>query len=169
MSIKAESLKLAIKLEKKGQKYYQENAEKVDNPLSKKTLKSLANQELDHIETIKDIAAGKEITDHEFEPIDIEAKVREEFEKLSNQEPEGWEEDDVSIYEHALEIERELYDLYEELAEKTKDEKEEEFFKEMMEEEIKHAESLENVLYYFTNNEDWLATEESKVWNWMCT
>ncbi|MBM7623623.1 ferritin-like domain-containing protein [Sporohalobacter salinus] len=166
MGIKNESLELAISLEEKGHAYYEKHAENAVNPLVKKVLKSLGAQELDHVEKIKQIAEGKEI-EEDYEPSDIESEVKEVFEEFSDKEREGWKEENVDVYEHAMELEKDIYQVYERLAEETDDPKEKEFFEALMEEEDKHYESLQNVYYYFTRPGDWFAQEESKVWNWM--
>ena len=44
-----------------------------------------------------------------------------------------------------------------------------EFFSRLLEQEIKHLESLQNVHYYLTGTGDWLGGEESRIWNWMNT
>ncbi|MFO7820206.1 MAG: ferritin family protein [Halanaerobacter sp.] len=166
MSISQESLDLAIDLEQKGHDYYAENAARTDNPMAQSVLESLSQQELDHIETIKQIAAGKGIENVEVTPSNVEENVREVFESFSDKEKEEWSAVDEEVYRHALKLEEDIYDLYADLAEKT-DGKEEEFFTALMEEENKHYESIQNALYYLTNNSKWLDEEESKVWNWM--
>ena len=166
MSISQESLDLAIELEQKGHDYYEENAAKTDNPMAKSVLESLSQQELDHIETIKQIAAGKGVENVEVTPSNVEENVREVFDSFSDKEKEEWAAVDEEVYRHALELEEDIYDLYADLAEQTNG-KEEEFFTALMEEENKHYESIQNAIYYLTNNSKWLDEEESKVWNWM--
>ena len=166
MSISQESLDLAIELEQKGHDYYEENAAKADNPMAKSVLESLSQQELDHIETIKQIAAGKGVENVEVTPSNVEDNVREVFESFSDKEKEEWEDVDEEVYRHALKLEEDIYDLYADLAEQTEG-KEEEFFTALMAEENKHYESIQNALYYLTNNSKWLDEEESQVWNWM--
>ncbi|MGM0502083.1 MAG: ferritin-like domain-containing protein [Bacillota bacterium] len=166
MSISKESFDLAIELEEKGHDYYEENAKKTNNPMAKSILESLANQELDHIETIKQIASGKEVENIEVHTANIEEEAKEAFESFTAKEREDWEEFDEEIYKHALEFEEDIYDLYADLAEKSEGQ-EKEFFEALMEEENSHYESIQNALYYLTNNSKWLDEEESKVWNWM--
>ncbi|MCK8825432.1 ferritin family protein [Fuchsiella alkaliacetigena] len=168
MSKKA--VELAIELEKKGHEYYKEHAATADNPLAKKVLSSLAQQELDHLSYIEDYAAGKSISVADYEAAnDIEAQVKEVFDEFSAKEREAWKTANVEVYEHAMELERDIYQAYQKLAAEAEDEAAQEFFEIMMEEESKHLESLENVHYFLTETGDWLASEESQVWNWMNT
>ena len=166
MSISQESLDLAIELEQKGHDYYEKNAAKTNNPMAKSILESLADQELDHIETVKQIAAGKGVENIEVKSANVEENAREVFESFTEKEKEDWEEVDAEVYRHALDFEEDIYDLYDDLAQKTEG-KEKEFFEALMEEENKHYESIQNALYYLTENSKWLDEEESKVWNWM--
>ena len=46
--------KLAIELEEKGHDFYSSTARKVNNPLAKSTLESLADRELVHLEKVKE-------------------------------------------------------------------------------------------------------------------
>ena len=167
MSINSESLDLALKLEEKGHDYYTTHYKKTKNPLAKSVLKSLAEQELDHIETFKQIAEGKDISSDAVQGTDIESTAKKVFEDFSDKEKEDWAEEDTEVYEHAMELENDIYEHYKKLAEETDDPEEEEFFKALMKEEMNHYESLQNVLYYLTDNVNWLAEEEGKVWNWM--
>ena len=166
MSISQESLDLAIELEQKGHDYYETNAAETNNPMAKSILESLAEQELDHIETIKEIASGKGVENIDVHTANVEEEAKKAFESFTAKEREDWEEFDEEVYKHALDLEQDIYDLYANLAEKTKG-KEKEFFEALMEEENNHYESIQNALYYLTNNSKWLDEEESKVWNWM--
>ncbi|GAB6137737.1 ferritin family protein [Halanaerobaculum tunisiense] len=168
MSIDSEALNLAIELEEKGHNYYTKHYKETQNPLSRQVLKSLADQELDHIKTFKQIAEGKNISTAQQNPADdIEQDVKDVFADFSDQEKEDWAEVDTEVYEHAMELENKIYKHYEKLAQQTDDPQEKEFLEAVMEEEMKHYESLQNVLYYLTDNVNWLAEEEGKVWNWM--
>ena len=167
MTIKRESLELAIDLEKEGHDYYLEQAKDPENPMVEKVLKSLASQELDHIEVIKDISEGKPVSAGDLPKTDMEGQVKKVFDQFSDQEKKNWKAERTSVYEHALELEEKLYNLYKELAEETEDKEEKEFFKAIMGEENKHYESIQNVLYYITDHDRWMADKEGEVWGWM--
>lgn len=169
MSLQKDSLEFALKLEKKGHAYYKKHAKNVENPLAKKVLKSLSSQELGHVEKIKKIAEGENIVNDKDESFDIETEVKKIFENFSEKEREGWKEENIEIYEHAMELEKDIYRAYENLADKADTSQEKEFFLALMQEEDKHYESLQNVYNYFTSPGDWFAQEESKVWSWMNT
>ena len=167
MAIASESLELAVEMEEEGYKYYKQAAEETSNQLSKSVLESLANQEMDHIDTIKEIAQGKGVSGAEVNHDYIEAEVKEVFSELSAEETEDWKDEDTEAYKQALEMEEKLYSLYEDMAAEADDPEEKEFLEALMKEEEKHQESLQNVLYYYTDSGHWIADDESKVWNWM--
>ncbi|MCK8816837.1 ferritin family protein [Natroniella sulfidigena] len=167
--MKNSPLDLAIELEKKGHEYYQKHAATAENPLAKKVLSSLASQELDHIDDIKEIAEGKKLFDPDSDQAidDLEAEVKEVFNNFSKQERQGWKAENKKVYEHAMKLEKDIYETYQQLAEEAEDEDQKKFFQSLMKEESKHLEAIENVYFYLTKPKEWLAQEESKVWNWM--
>ena len=169
MTVKSDSLELAIKFEKEGYEYYTDNAKKTNNPFVVKILEKLADRELDHIEAIKEIVKGKSVEDVSLEMIDIEQETREVFEEFSESEQKGWKEEQVTVYDHALELETKLSKLYKELANDTDDEEEKDFFTALMHEEDKHYDTLYNVFYYLTDHDRWMAESEGEVWGWMNT
>ncbi|MFW5896855.1 MAG: ferritin-like domain-containing protein [Bacillota bacterium] len=162
------SLRLAVELEEEGQRYYAQEAAKADNPLAKTVLQTLADQEMDHRDRVMKLAEGhgfpEEFRDEER---DIEESVREVFESFSAEEREGWSTENTGVYEHAMELERKSYKLYERLAEESQDEKEQSFFESLMKEESRHLESIENVYYFLASPGTWLSVDESQRWNWM--
>ncbi len=167
MGVREESLELAIKMEKESYHYYNNHIEGAENPLSTKVLESLAAQELDHMDKVKKIAANKEIQEDDYQPEDIESKVKEVFQNFSDQERKDWKESNTNIYRHAMELENDTYEIYERLAKQTDDDIERKFFEALMQEEEWHYESLQNIFNYFENPGIWNATEESNTWPWM--
>ncbi|MFW5998910.1 MAG: ferritin-like domain-containing protein [Bacillota bacterium] len=167
MTIKSESLDKAIRMEEKGYKFYSESLEEVDNKFSRKVLKSLAQQELEHKKRFQDIAEGKNISAAGIGENSIEDELKGIFEQASTSEKEEWKKEETEIYEKALEMEKKTYNFYKELAEESDNQSEKEFLEALMKEESQHEESIQNVLYYLTDQTWWLADEESKTWNWM--
>lgn len=167
MTISPESLQLAIDMERKGHDYYTEQAKDPENPMVEKVLKSLASQELDHIEVIKDIAKGKDASPEDIPEVNMEEQVKQVYQEFSEAEKENWKAERTSVYEHALELEEKLYNLYEDMVKDAEDQKEKEFFEAIMKEENKHWESIQNVVYYITDHDRWMAEEEGKIWGWM--
>ncbi len=163
-----QSLRVAVDLEEQGHKYYAEQAEKADNPLARSVLEALAAQEIEHRNKVLRLAEGHGLPrDYEDDGPDMEAAVREVFESFSAEEREGWTTENTQVYEHAMELERKSYNLYEELANSSSDEDEKAFFESLMREESMHLESIENVYYFLSSPGTWLSVDESNRWNWM--
>ncbi len=161
----------AVELEKKGHRYYSEHAREAENPLARRVLDTLAEQELEHIEFLEALVDGEpyvtELASSSARDEDIERAAREVFEKFSQEEIAGWQLDDESVYERARQMEIMSIRLYSELAEESEDEAEQEFLRQLVKEERRHLESIDNVQYYLQNTGDWLSMQESKRWNWM--
>ncbi|MBS3787276.1 ferritin family protein [Candidatus Bipolaricaulota bacterium] len=169
MPISSNSFDMAVKFEQEGYDYYKKHAGSTENPFVVSVLEKLAEREEDHIRVIKELAEGKKIEEVDLEKVDLEKATREVFEEFSESEREGWKEEKASVYDHALELETKLAELYKEMAKETDDEDEEEFFKALMKEEDKHYETLQNVFYYLTDHDRWMAEKEGEIWGWMNT
>ncbi len=163
-------LSTAVDLERRGHEYYSEHAEKTENPLARRVLLTLAEQELEHIEVLEELAGGETDT-AELETSgrsdDIESAAREVFERFTEEEIAGWELEDKGVYERARQMEIMSIRLYSEMAEETDDESERDFLLQLVEEERRHLDSIDNVQFYLESPGDWLSMEESKRWNWM--
>lgn len=167
MTLDSELLDTAIGIEEKGYNYYKEKAGEAENKFSKRVLESLAQQELDHKARFKKLAEGKDDYMDGLKKQNFEQKVKEIFNKINqnDKKKEDWKEEDV--YQKAIDFEKKTYRFYKDLLSKTDQEKEKDFLQALMDEESKHEESLRNILYYYTDQNWWLADEESKTWNWM--
>lgn len=160
------SLKLALEIEEEGYQYYSEQAKKVQNPLSKTLLQTLAQQELQHKDMIEKLHQGT-LPESNLSEDFVEETVRNVFTSFSEQEREGWTEDNLDVYEHAMDLEKSAFELYQDLAQKADSESERKFFEALMKQEEKHLESLINVHYYLSSPENWLHGNEADQWNWM--
>jgi len=167
MAINSESIKTAIEMEEKGYKYYSENAKNTENEISRRVLESLAEQELDHRKRFKELSAKSKEFSSELEAEDFEEKIKEFFTAAGKEEKKSWKEEEKEVYEKALEMEKKTYRLYSDMLDQTDDKNEKKLLKAIMNEENQHEESIQNILYYLTDHDWWLADEESKTWNWM--
>lgn len=157
----------AIGFETKGANLYLSLASKTTNILGKRLFYSLAQQEIQHA-ALFDTVEYKFLEKNKLKKVveDIESTLKEFWihakkTEIKKQDPH------FKGYELAIEMEKQSISAYQEFLLKTKDENEKEFLTWIIEEEKKHLEALHNVYYYLTETEDWLQSEESKVWNWM--
>ncbi|NLU10267.1 MAG: ferritin family protein [Tepidanaerobacter acetatoxydans] len=165
-------LKTALKFEENGYQFYTKISEEIKQPLAKRLFESLAIQEKDHAERIKEIynnmQDGSNVEPTARPKYSLEPEVKKIFYEL-DKEKKKIPLDNIEGYKLAMEMEKKGYNMYKEFTEKSKDKREKEFFRLLMEEEKEHLTSLDNVYRFLTGTEDWYAEEESKVWNWMNT
>lgn len=154
----------AILLEEKGYKFYTELAQETSNELSKKLFLSLAEQEKYHIEQINSYLTKAETVEIKFDS--IENTIHELFNSLGK-EMIGKDLSQATGLEKAMQMEKEGYALYQEAHDSTDNADDRLFLDKLIKMEKEHYESLANLHFYYTNNEQWLAEEESKTWNWM--
>lgn len=171
MSVEAnrsEALRAALEFEQRGHDYYRDIAERAENPLTRAVFSGMADEELLHMERIRQLygetGAGETPS---IPPGTLEDAVRRMFEGSSWTERETWKMDNAAAYNYATELEREGYALYSRLAEETGSDAEREFFRKLRQEELNHLSALQNVHNYLENTPEWFASEEVHVWNWM--
>ena len=166
------ALKKSYELEKKGLEFYVSSAVKCQNALAKRTLFSLAQEEIKHMMKIDDISLavgqGKKWRDVEtrLKTSDIEMEIKTFFGK-TGKEILGSDKDNSVILKKAMEFERQSYELYSELSAKSDQPEEKSFYDELKGQEKEHFAALENAYYYLTKTGDWFEKEESGVWGWM--
>jgi rubrerythrin len=170
MSIQSEALRAAVELEQRGHDYYADIAEHAGNPLTKVVFSTLADEELIHMERVRQLYGQTRAGEAPSLPHgSLENAVRRIFEHTEWGQRKAWEMDNAAAYSYATELEREAYALYSRLAESTGSAAEKEFFSRLQDEEIGHLTALQNVYNFLEHTGDWFASEENRVWNWMNT
>lgn len=162
--------KLAIELEKKGYKFYNETADKIKNPLAASTLKSLADRERVHIERIMEyylsltgekILRSDWLKEVEMPPSKIKLlePILKKLEKNLDKKFET-QKDIVDAYHVAEGLERDSFNLYERIAKGTKDETAKKFYSALALEEREHFDILEDTLLYLNDPGEWYRRTE---------
>ena len=157
-------------LERRGLDFYISSAVKCVNTVAKRTLFSLAQEEIGHMIKIDEILSAinknGEWPAPGFKSSDIEISIRDFFDKAKPIVAKA-DKDSAAIVKEAMEFERKSYELYSDLEKKGSSENEKRFYGQLRQQEEKHYEALENVFYYLSKTGDWFEQEESKAWNWM--
>ena len=153
------ALQTALDFEQKGCDIYKETAEKTSNPIVKKTFSYLAEQEVNHIEEIKEYI--------EQNKIELKGDKLEDTKKFFSMTMKDFKEktelsdDDLKAHETALELEQKSYDFYKEQHDKTKDEEAKKFFKFLMEQENAHYELIQKAYDYIKDPVGFYSEEEA--------
>lgn len=166
------SLRKAYELERKGLESYIDAASKSSNALVRKTIFSLAKEEIAHMMKIDEMAlsldaSGKWLNEETgFKGSDIELEIKEFFEKIDKNILDA-NKSNADFIKKAMEFERKSYELYDDLGKKAGPDIEKHFYDELKKQEEKHFDALQNVYYYLTRTGDWFEKDESNVWSWM--
>ena len=166
------ALKRAYELERKGLEFYINSASKSNNALVKRTIFSLAKEEISHMMKIDEIsssldASGKWIGEEiGFKGSDIEIEIKEFFEKTDKEILDA-SKDNTDLIKKAMEFEKQSYELYDDLSKKAGSDIAKRFYDELKKQEENHFDALQNVDYYLTETGDWFEKDESNVWSWM--
>ena len=166
------AMKRAYELEREGLEFYIQSAYHNSNALVKRTLFSLAKEEITHMMKIDEISAsldasgkwtGEEIS---LKGSDIEIEIKAFFEK-ADKDILNTNKDNVDAIKKAMELERKSYEFYDDLGKKAGSDIEKRFYEELKKQEENHFDALQNVHYYLTKTGDWFEKDENNVWSWM--
>ena len=167
-----EAIRKAYEMERQGLEFYIASAIKSKNALVKRTLFSLAQEEISHMMKIDEVSLSLEPSgkwpgeDIGFKGSGIEIAIKEFFvntdRKILNES-----KDRAVLIKTAMEFERKSFELYEDLGKKAQSNSEKIFYEELKKQEETHFDALENVHYYLTKTGDWFGRDESNVWSWM--
>ncbi len=164
MDIK-EALKTALDFEQKGHTIYEETSNNTKNPIVAKTFRYLADQELIHIEEIKEYIEQL----NNGNQIELKGNTLEDTKKFFTTTVKEFKEktelsdDDLKAHETALELEQDSYNFYKEQHNQLSNEEIKEFFKWLMEQENTHYELIQkaydfikNPVGFYTEEEAWM-------------
>jgi rubrerythrin len=162
-----EAIKTALQNEEKSVELYEESAEDTMTPIAKKTMLFLAGWEKQHITRIKqfqEYATGKTDTlDIDTMSSENPVKVVRGFFDMNMddfKEKIKGTDNDLKLYETAMEIEKAGYDFYKKAAEETDDEKAKQLFEWLAKEENTHFEFLQDQHSYLSDPLSWNLDEE---------
>ncbi|MDD5073252.1 MAG: ferritin family protein [Candidatus Omnitrophica bacterium] len=163
-------LQAAIKMEEDGRKFYLKSSKTAKNPVAKKLLVSLADQELVHIERIKVIEQGLkgEKDWGDFEKTisrDAKKKLVLVFRPLSASEKKKLKADPSNLEAITISMEKETksYDYYDKQSKETNIRIAKLFFDRLKKEEEHHYELLEEAYSLLSDSASWFVKQEGRV------
>lgn len=165
-----EALRLGLENEVKGREVYLDLASKAVNDLTRRVFRFIADQELLHIDKIKELADFLGQKTDSFDYDEHARKItREKIKELFGMDVKEMKESvrpettDADAYEMGMQMEEESHRLYTELAVRSREEKTKKFFKLLAEEETLHHKLFKKALDFIKNPESWYAEEEGWI------
>ena len=163
-------LQAAIKMEEGGRRFYLKSSKTAKNAVAKKLLVSLADQELIHIERIKEISRGlKAEKDWGDFAKTISSAAKKKlvlvFKPLSASEKKKLKADPSSLEAITIAMEKETksYDYYDKQSKETNIRIAKVFYDRLKKEEEHHYELLEEAYSMLSDSVSWFVKQEGRV------
>lgn len=158
-----EVARAAIQLETDGREMYLDMAKKSPNPETRKMFESLALDEADHIQWIKDVEPGVDVA--ETANRRLYARLRHIFADVpeASLRKIAASQGDVDAINFAIGIENKSIDAYEKWANEAENEEIRALCSVLVDVEHFHRQVLSNTLEYLEHSPDWFMQEEQ--WN----
>ncbi|MBW7991269.1 MAG: ferritin family protein [Planctomycetes bacterium] len=147
----------AMQMEKDGEDYYRQLAQKTGNNGMKTILTMLADEEVKHYNTIEKIKTEKtQIAESEIltDAKNVFVQIKESGDSFD------FDIDEADLYKKARNIEKKGRDFYTEKANEVTEEYQKELFLKLADEEQKHYILLDNIIEFVSQPEQWLENAE---------
>ncbi|ODS33572.1 MAG: hypothetical protein SCARUB_01306 [Candidatus Scalindua rubra] len=148
----------AMQMEKDGENYYRDLAQKVDNKGLKNILSFLADAEVKHHDILKKMKDNEKT---QLSETKILSDVKNVFEKMKEEnDTSGADTSQIELYKDALEIEKKNHEFFLEKAEEVEDQAQKEILLKLADEEESHCTILENIINFVSQPDSWLEDAE---------
>lgn len=150
------SIELAIQMELEGKRFYLQQAERTDDSGLKSIFHTLAEEESIHARILK----SKEET-LPYELVDTYSEIKNIFMEIG--EHKGIIKqlpDALDVYNLALANEQKSLDLYREMLQEAKDDREKKIFEFLIEQESDHYKVLEQLVEMVSRPNEWVESAE---------
>ena len=147
----------ALKMEKDGENFYREIAQKTSSKGLRKILTMLADEEVKHYKAIESMKQGKcQMTEATVldDARNIFIEMKDSGEKF---EPD---QEQIQLYERAQAIEKESQQFYQEKASQADEDNQKELLERFAKEEGKHYFLLGNIIEFISRPGEWLENAE---------
>ena len=147
----------ALQMEKDGESFYREIAQKTSNEGLQKILTMLDDEEVKHYQVIERMKQDK----YQMTETTVLDDARNIFIKMKDQD-ETFEPDQeqAELYLRAQEIEKKSQQFYQEKAGQTDKDDQKKLFERLAKEEEKHYFLLENIIAFVSRPKQWLENAE---------
>ena len=148
----------AMQMEKDGENYYRDSAQKINNAGLKKILGMLADAEVKHYDILQKMKKNEKAQAPHAE---ILSNVKNIFVEMQEaKDTFGVNISQKELYKKAQQIEKKSQDFYSEKATEVNDLSQKGLFLQIAEEEKKHYWILENILNFISRPQTWLENAE---------
>ena len=149
----------AMQMEKDGEKYYRELANKCHAPGFERILNWMADDEVRHYQILEELNAKTKYS--ELLETDILKNTKNVFQQMKDEkEALQCPPTEVDLYKKALEIEQKSQQFYLDEAEKEENHPQREILLHLAKEEGKHIRILQNLVDFVSKPETWLEDAE---------
>ena len=158
----AQAIETAIQMEKEGQAFFHQAAEKTNNKLGKAMFERLAAEEITHMETFRKMFDSMSNTE-DWHAVSTQLRSISKppvFSDAKNKMKAEREPGEVEALRQAMEIERNAIEFFKDAKSKTDDETVKEIFEKIRQEEEYHHALLQAQYDSVTNSGYWLDTAE---------
>jgi rubrerythrin len=147
----------AMQMEKDGEDYYRQLAQKAGNNGMKTILTMLADEEVKHYNALEKIKTQKtQIAESEIltDAKNVFVQIKESGDSFD------FDINQAELYKKARDIEKKSRDFYTEKANEVTEEYQKELFLKLADEEQKHYVLLDNIIEFISRPEQWLENAE---------
>ncbi len=148
----------ALQMEKDGESYYREMAQKADDIGTRKIFSILADAEAEHYKTFLQMKENQPVTKNEKQHI---ANIKTLFSEMKERGGQNVLNDkEVAAYIQARDIERKSQEIYKQKAEELTDSKHKDICLQIAEEEGQHYIILDNLIELLQRPNTWVEDAE---------
>ncbi len=156
------AIEIAIKMEKDAIDFYQQAAQKTQNPVGKKMFISITEDEKRHLQMLSNILKEVDITIKEVSPMQNIKTIFETM-KDSMMNRVTATNDELEGFRIAMEMEKEGIEFYNKTRTEAKTEKEKKLFERLIEEEKQHFAIFSNTYNFMKDTGNWYMWEEHSI------
>ncbi len=149
----------AMNLEKEGEKFYRDLADKTEDKGLKSILLMLAEEEVKHYDLFKKMLDDADIST--LPKMEVFEETASVFEQMKNtKEEHSFDKNQVEYYQKAVAIEEQNENFYRKEACNAKSEEHKKIFTRIADEEEKHLVVLKNLVEFITEPDNYLESAE---------
>lgn len=157
-----DALEIATKMETDAIKFYTEAERKTQYPAGKKMFQTIAEDEKRHLEMLRQMVKGLQITHKDVSPV---KNVKTVFEAMKNEMMRRVEvtSDELEAFKIAMQMEKEGVEFYKKTLKGAQKDKERALMERLIGEEQQHYELFSNTYQFLSDTGNWFMWEERSI------